>query len=200
MSKILVGVDRDNTLIKDPYGYFPYGIENWREKIEFCEGVLDGLKLLQGKNVFIAVISNQAGVARGYFELETVEEVNRLINEQLEENGIKPLPFFYCPYVDKEYAQRNGIPLDSPYVDDEKAKRRKPNKFMLEEAAEYYGFKLHELRIFTIGDKDTDVYTGLYAGGIGILVGPYKKGLDLRNVLFADNFYKASILITSGLQ
>ncbi len=203
MEKLAV-IDRDGTLIKDPYGYFPYKIPDWRNKIEFYEGVIEGLELLINNDVYLAVLTNQAGVARGLIEEEDVKAVNEFIRRIIfTQTGIV-VPFFYCIEVPSEYAQKYEIKRPELLRD---SKRRKPNIGMIREAAEHYG--LTNYTVYSIGDKATDILTGLNAGGIGILVktGEFEKYLNeiesLRRtnpnkVFIAQDFYEACELIVKN--
>jgi histidinol-phosphate phosphatase family protein len=198
----LVVIDRDGTLIKDPYGYFPHGFSNWRNNLEFYDRVFEGLKLLQESGIYLAVITNQSGVALGLIEERDVIDVNNAIAEEMEVRGIK-LPFFYCIEIPPEYAREHEIARRDLIKATE---RRKPGIGMVLEAARYYGIDGKEYQVFSIGDKDTDVLTGINAGGYGVLVktGEYESSLSHveelarlypERVFIAENFYQACELI-----
>jgi HAD superfamily hydrolase (TIGR01662 family) len=60
-------LDKDGTLIPD----IPYNVD--AEKITLQDGVIDGLKLLKKGGYIFVIISNQAGVARGYFKYDELQ-------------------------------------------------------------------------------------------------------------------------------
>ncbi|MCH7568225.1 MAG: HAD-IIIA family hydrolase [Nanoarchaeota archaeon] len=171
MSHILIGLDRDNTLIRDS-GYLGRD-DSWKRQLEFCQGVVDGLKILKSNPRFkIIVATNQAGVALGYFPPERTDEINRTIDDLLRDNGVVLDGWYSCPYVGKDYATERGIPLDSQWV--KETDMRKPGIGMLRQAASdlklYWDKLTREGKIFFIGDKPSDVETGLNAKGYGIFV------------------------------
>ena len=164
----LVGVDRDGTIIADR-GYLGRS-ESWRDEIQFLDGAISGLRRLKGLGFKVPVISNQAGVARGYFNIERVEEIHEHLDTLLKQKGVNLDGFYYCPSVDKDYAQKKGIPLDSQWV--EETEMRKPGIGMLKTAARRLCIPFNYLmgHIYFIGDKVSDVETGLNANGIGIFL------------------------------
>jgi D-glycero-D-manno-heptose 1,7-bisphosphate phosphatase len=174
MSKLpyAIGLDRDGLLIKDT-GYPGKG-EDWKSKIQIYPEVTEGLTLLRrapSSAVFVA--TNQAGVARGFFDERRIEVVNQFIQEQLTKNGSGVDGFIHCPWVDKRYAEKKSLLPSNSYVladDDPKLKLRKPGIGMLEEASRRFNFQWPTPLGFYAGDKLKDVQTALNAGWIGIYV------------------------------
>ncbi|MFC1954550.1 D-glycero-alpha-D-manno-heptose-1,7-bisphosphate 7-phosphatase, partial [Chloroflexota bacterium] len=109
----------------------------------------------------VIIITNQAGVARGYFTEETVREINRYVQESFAREGASIDMFYYCPHhvegIIEEYRK------DCCY--------RKPNPGMLNKAAKDFNINLKES--FVIGDKYSDIEAGYRAG--------------CRNILLRDN-------------
>lgn len=87
-----VFLDRDGTIIED-VGY-PHEIS----QIKFLPKVSEAIKLLNENAFKVIVVTNQAGVARGYFTEETVKEINRYIQESLAKQGAFLDNFYYCPH------------------------------------------------------------------------------------------------------
>ena len=85
-------LDRDGTIIVD-HGYIgsarPGRTHRRRRR---------GDRRLNRAGVPVAVVTNQAGVARGLYDISDVEEVHRYIAELLAEHGAHIDRFFYCPY------------------------------------------------------------------------------------------------------
>jgi len=166
--KYLIGLDRDGTINKD-VGYLGRD-KNWRDQIILLDGVAEGIKLLKSDSRFkVIVATNQAGVARGFFDLTRVEEVNREIDKRLRVEGAILDKWYYCPFVTEKYAIEKNIPAGNVWV--KNTSMRKPGIGMLEQAAKDLGTRLEDFTdIYYIGDKASDVQTGLNAGGRGILI------------------------------
>jgi len=62
------------------------------------EGVVEALKYLQEKNYLLIVISNQSGVAKNVYTIETVEQFHQKMIDKLAESGIKFSEIYYCPH------------------------------------------------------------------------------------------------------
>jgi D,D-heptose 1,7-bisphosphate phosphatase len=97
-----VFLDKDGTLIKN----IPYNVQPGR--IVLQEGAGDCLRTLRTLGYHILCISNQAGVAKGYFSEADLLPVNDKINELLQAQQVSIDGFYYCPHHDKgtvaEYA------------------------------------------------------------------------------------------------
>ncbi len=169
---ILVGLDRDNTLHYDDTNGFFGKDDDWRDNLALCDGVVDGLKVLKGdERIRLVVATNQSGVARGVLTEERVRKVNAHLDSMLRENGVQIDGWYYAPQVSHRYAERwrrRGVPYNEDYVTENHT--RKPRNSMLEQAAKDLGYPLDELQVYFIGDRSTDVETGLNANGSGILI------------------------------
>ncbi|MFH1211426.1 MAG: HAD-IIIA family hydrolase [Candidatus Woesearchaeota archaeon] len=189
MIKYLIALDRDGTINVDQ-GYTGSD-PGWREKFALMPNVISGLrKLLQIKDAKIVVVSNQVGVARGFVSLETVVEINRVLSGMLKAEGIELDGWFQCCYAPIDYAMKKGIPLDSPWIKD--TDLRKPDIGMLRQAAESFGMTLDDFSsIYTMGDKATDVQTGLNAGGKGIFLlnSSYPEEIAVTRALHSNLAY-----------
>ena len=164
---ILVMLDRDGTVIYDDEGYFGKN-DNWRDQIRFYEGASQMIKTL---NSFARVVvgTNQIGVARGFYGPERVKEVNQFIDALLKEQGAKIDGWYFSPYVERSWAEKNGLDLNTPWVLDSFPETRKPQIGMLRLAAADFKRDLSFYKkIFVIGDKLDDLNTALNAGGIGV--------------------------------
>jgi rfaE bifunctional protein nucleotidyltransferase chain/domain len=153
--EILVIIDRDGTLINNDD--FPGKNVSWKEKLQFNEAVLGYLSYLQTKyKTTKIVITNQAGVARGYFDCARVEEMNNYIHGILAEKGINIARWEYCPEVDAKYASlKKEIYFDSRYIKEET--KRKPSPVMVFYALEKLNRKKEDFsQIIVIGDKESD--------------------------------------------
>ena len=157
-----VFLDRDGVIIED-VGYL-----NECSRIKFLPRVSEAIKLLNKNGFKVIIVTNQAGVARGYFTEETVEEINRNTQESLAKQGAYIDKIYYCPHhiegIVEEYRKDCHC--------------RKPNPGMIEEAAAEFGIDLKNS--FVIGDKITDIEAGHRAGCKTILLAsespPNKEG------------------------
>ncbi|MFQ5453143.1 MAG: HAD-IIIA family hydrolase, partial [Candidatus Zixiibacteriota bacterium] len=138
-SKQAVLVDRDGTIIVDKHFLAD------PEMIEFEEGSIDALKIIQELGYKIVIISNQSGVARGLINIQSVEKVNARLMELLIEKQIFVDAFYYCPHFNQG--------MKSLYSKD--CNCRKPSAGMAEEAAFQFGLNLR--KSYVIGDKLDDV-------------------------------------------
>ena len=88
-----VFLDRDGTINVD-YGYvYQY------EKFDYIEGVTDALKMLQDMGYLLIIITNQSGVARGYYTQEDVELLHEKVCNDLQKKGITLTHIYYCPHL-----------------------------------------------------------------------------------------------------
>ena len=147
-----VFLDRDGVIIED-VGYL-----NECGGIKFLPRVSDAIKLLNKNGFKVIVVTNQSGVARGYFTEERVQEINRSTCESLAKQGAFIDRIYYCPH--------NVEGTVSKYVKD--CHCRKPNPGMIEEAAREFGIDVENS--FVVGDKICDIEAGRRVGCKTILL------------------------------
>ncbi|MBI4148483.1 HAD-IIIA family hydrolase [Candidatus Woesearchaeota archaeon] len=208
MATFFVGVDRDNTLVNDA-GYLGKD-SDWKRTLTFCSYALEGLRLLKADSrIKVVVATNQAGIARGHYGEDRAREVNQYIDFLLKSEGLNLDGVHFCPYVDRHYAVEKNLAPDNPWVI-EPCEFRKPGIGMLQQAAADLGMTLDQFdRIYFVGDKKTDVETGLNAGGTGILIKKSEKEsnavqqLALNHpgrVFWAENFQHAAEIIINDIK
>jgi len=90
-----VFLDRDGTVIVEKHFLSNPG------EIEFEKGAIEALKILKEHGFKIFIISNQSGVARGYFDINSVEKVNARLLELIADAGVKIDGIYYCPHHKK---------------------------------------------------------------------------------------------------
>ena len=145
-------LDKDGTLVRNvPYNISP-------ERIELAPGAEVGLPLLAAAGYRLVVISNQSGIARGYFNEDALDAVRRRISELLEGIGVQLDGFYYCPHHPAGSVADFALECDC----------RKPKPGLLVRAA-------HELDIelsssWMIGDILDDVEAGHSAGCNSLLL------------------------------
>jgi D,D-heptose 1,7-bisphosphate phosphatase len=148
-----VFLDRDGTLIANRhYGSDPDGIE-------LLDGVVEGLLKLRGAGYKLLLVSNQSGVARGYFDEGAVARMHDRLQRMLDLHGAALDGLEYCPH------HPEGVL--SPYAVE--CSCRKPAPGMLRRAARKHSVNLSAS--WMVGDIEADVEAGRRAGTRTVLVG-----------------------------
>jgi len=154
-------LDRDGTLNAD-FGYISSTAD-----IEWLPGVLQALQDLQSLGYRFIVVTNQSGVARGYFQAADVERIHRYMRSILQEEGIRDVRFLYCPHHPMGAVDRYRRTCSC----------RKPKPGMLLKGARRYGINLSAS--FMVGDRMKDKIAGMNSGCTGIRIGEYRWCRDL---------------------
>lgn len=152
-------LDRDGVINVD------HGYVSSINDFEWCDGVFEGLLKLKELGFELVIITNQSGIARGYYSEADFENLTKWMLAKLEKQGIPVLKVYHCPH--------------SPELCCE---CRKPKPGMILKAASELEIDLKNSIL--IGDKDSDIAAGLSAG-----VGKnFKLGKDfagLKEVAFS---------------
>jgi D,D-heptose 1,7-bisphosphate phosphatase len=139
-------LDKDGTVVRDvPYNADP-------TLIELAPGAVEGLRALSAAGYGLIVISNQSGVAHGYFAEPALDGVERRLQELLSEHGIRLDAFYYCPHHPNAAIERYRQVCEC----------RKPAPGLVLRAASEHRIDL--ARSWFIGDILTDVEAGRRAG------------------------------------
>ncbi len=85
-------LDRDGTIIVD------HGYVGSVDRVEFIDGAPDAIASFNRAGIPVAVVSNQAGVARGLYGIDDVALVHQHIEARLAQHGARIDLFLYCPY------------------------------------------------------------------------------------------------------
>ncbi|MFQ5441405.1 MAG: D-glycero-beta-D-manno-heptose 1,7-bisphosphate 7-phosphatase [Thermodesulfobacteriota bacterium] len=167
--KAAVFLDRDGTINVDT-GYIA-----GPEELRLIEGSARGLKALNDNGVKVVVITNQSGVARGFFTLKDVDAVNRRLAELLEKKGARFDALYYCPHHP-----------------DDSCECRKPGKGLVKRAAKEHG--IDPAISYVVGDRASDVELAAKIGAKGVLVktGPWQE--ELRKLSFAPALVAQDLL------
>lgn len=145
MDKRYVLLDRDGTIIADKhYLHDPDGVE-------LLPMAVEGLRRMQGLGFGLAVLTNQSGVGRGYYDEASVHACNRRMVELLAAQGVTIEGIYFCPH--------------EPEAD---CDCRKPRPGLMLQAAEELSFD--PAKGFMIGDKSADMGVGRATGATTILV------------------------------
>jgi D-glycero-D-manno-heptose 1,7-bisphosphate phosphatase len=147
-----VFLDKDGTIIPD----VPYNVDPARIHLE--NGVAEGMRLLKQAGYLLMVVSNQSGVAHGYFTEEDLILVERKLQQELKAAQASLDGFFYCPHHPDGTVAQYSFSCDC----------RKPKAGMLFKAAQKFNIDLS--RSWMIGDILNDVEAGNQAGCSTILI------------------------------
>lgn len=140
-------IDRDGTLIENQ------GDSNSINEINFKPHAIELLKFLQNNFYKIILITNQPGVAKGFFSISELEKFHDALQLKLIEEGIKPLnAIFYCPHHPEGGYEGEDITYKI------KCDCRKPSLGMINFAIEE--FNLNNSKFLFIGDSKADFQTG----------------------------------------
>jgi D-glycero-D-manno-heptose 1,7-bisphosphate phosphatase len=154
--------DRDNTLNIDR------GYTHKPEDLAWTPGAIEAVRDVNDAGWLAVVVTNQAGIGRGFYVVEQMEAFHRAMQGALAEAGAHIDAFYHCPYhpeaVEAEFRHPN-------HPD------RKPNPGMLEAARR--ALPIDWSRSVMIGDQPSDIAAGEAAGLTGVLY----TGGDLREMV-----------------
>jgi D-glycero-D-manno-heptose 1,7-bisphosphate phosphatase len=179
-----VFLDKDGTLVED----VPFNVDP--EKVRLLPGAGEGLRLLRDAGFAFVVVSNQSGVARGYFAEEALAEVERRVRGLLETEGILLARFCWCPHY----------PAGAVAAYARACACRKPEPGMLLRAAQELSIDL--AGSWMIGDRAEDVEAGRRAGCRTVWIADEARRPNGDNRPCADhtagNLLEAARLILAG--
>ncbi|MDB2700661.1 HAD family hydrolase [Alphaproteobacteria bacterium] len=139
-------LDRDGVINKD-FGY----VNKW-DDFELINGALEALQILTTNKFNIIIVTNQAGIAKGFYTENDFKKLTNQFENFCLNNNIKILHTFYCPH------HKDGV-IKKYAID---CKSRKPNSGMFFKAAKLYNIDLE--KAIMVGDNDTDIAASKGAG------------------------------------
>jgi D-glycero-D-manno-heptose 1,7-bisphosphate phosphatase len=138
-------LDRDGTLIAERnYLSDP-------DQVQLLPGVAEALRRLAAAGFSLVVVSNQSGIARGYFDRARLAEIHERLERLLEAEGVVLSGIYVCPHAPADDCQC-----------------RKPRPGMVTAAAAALGFD--PAQAWVVGDKPCDIDLGRGVGARTILV------------------------------
>ena len=184
-----VFLDRDGTMnVEVNYLHRP-------EDLVLIPGTAEAVRMLNEAGYRVVVVTNQAGVARGYYSEEDVVKLHAYMNQLLGEQGAHVDAFYYCPHHPE-----HGI---GEYK--KTCHCRKPETGMFEQAEQETPGGIDKEHSYMIGDKLLDTEAGRRFGVPGILVGTgygaeiRKKEKEEKNYdYYAENLLEAARGIVDG--
>jgi D-glycero-D-manno-heptose 1,7-bisphosphate phosphatase len=183
-----VFLDRDGTIIEE-VGYL-----DRPERVEFFPWTIDAIRVLNRAGLATVLVSNQSGIARGFFTESVVDDVHRRMAEMLAAGGAHIDAYYYCPH------HPDGRVAGLARVCD----CRKPARGLVDRAVAEFG--VDPGRSFVVGDRWLDVGLARTVGAKGVLVrtgygdSEERKPPDnLRADVVVDNLIAASSWILGTL-
>lgn len=148
-----VFLDRDGTInVEVNYLFRP-------QDFRFIPGCVEAIKTFHELDYKVIVVTNQAGVARGYYTERDVNILHEYVDRLLNAQGTWVDAYYYCPHHEEGIIPAYSVGC----------KCRKPKTGMIERAAKDFNLDLSASMI--VGDKEIDVLTGKNASiGHKILV------------------------------
>jgi D-glycero-D-manno-heptose 1,7-bisphosphate phosphatase len=122
------------------------------EDFEFTSNSIQGIKRLIEYGYQIIIVTNQAGIAKGYYTIHDYELLTEWYRGELAKYGINILDIFYCPHHPEGSVAEFSIECTC----------RKPNSGMLDFAASKYNIDINKSLL--IGDKESDLLAGMKFG------------------------------------
>jgi len=134
-------LDRDGVINIDK-GYL-YKIED----VEFCEAIFEVCQKYQRDGYIIVIVTNQSGIARGYYSQKQFDTLSEWMIDQFAQKGVQIAKIYHCPHL--------------PTIDKE-CQCRKPKAGMLFKAAKELDISLEKSTL--IGDNSSDIEAAKNAG------------------------------------
>jgi len=185
--KRAIFLDRDGVISPDDFGYLSNP-----EEYHLYPYTIEALKIFKELNFLLFVVTNQSGIARGYFTIDDLEKVLAKMRSLLSAGGIELDGVYYSPYY------KDGIvpPYNIDHID------RKPGIGMFKKAYSEFHFQIEGS--YMIGDRISDLGFGRNAHlkNILLLTGNGEKDFikiletdDLRPDFVCENLLTAAKLI-----
>lgn len=143
-----VFLDRDGVINLD-HGYI-----HQPELFDFIDGVFDACRHFQELGYLLVVVTNQSGIARGYYNEEDFAVLTSWMRQQFAQHGVKITAVYYCPHHLEQGQAPYNIDCDC----------RKPKPGLFEQAQRDY--HIDPSQSIMIGDKISDM-DAARAAGIG---------------------------------
>jgi D,D-heptose 1,7-bisphosphate phosphatase len=146
-------LDRDGTIIVD------HGYVGSIDRVDFIDGAADAIARFNRAGIPVVVITNQAGVARGFYGIEDVERVHEHIARRLAEHGAHIDLYLYCPY--------HPAGVVGPFARTSEDRKPRPGMARAAEAA----LNLDLSSSWVVGDRPEDIGLADAVGASAVYLG-----------------------------
>jgi len=170
MAEIAVFLDRDGTIARDVH--YCCRVEDF----EILPTVSQAIRLLNQHGFKVIVVTNQSGIARGYFTDEALFHIHQYMKDELARYGAHVDAIYYCPHHPDDGCQC-----------------RKPKPALLLSAAKELGIDLS--RSYTVGDGEMDIKAGRAASCRTVLV---TTGHNEKKEIAESSDYIANTLLEAA--
>lgn len=175
-----VFLDRDGTInIDKDYLYRT-------EDFEYLPGAVEGLRFFQERDFLLIVVTNQSGIARGYYTEEDYLALNKWMKEDLAKHGVKITASYYCPHLPDAPVSKYAIDCDC----------RKPGTGLYYRAAKDWNIDLDSS--IAIGDRLRDLSICETTGCRGILFGSTNVEENISERIQRAATWKDVIISSNG--
>ena len=147
-----VFLDRDGTLIEE-VGYL-----DRPDRVTLYPYATDAVRALNRAGIRVVMVTNQSGVARGFFSEAVVEQVHGHIADLLAAGGAHIDAYYYCPHHPDGCVAGYAVHCEC----------RKPGRALVDRAVQELG--VDPARSFAVGDRWADIGLARTIGGRGVLV------------------------------
>lgn len=171
MSKKILFIDRDGTIIKEPKDNFQV---DSLEKLSFEKGVIEALIKLKSYGFTFVMVTNQDGLGTKSFPKENFDLAHEKMLDTLNSCGIEFKDIFICPHFENENCEC-----------------RKPKTKMLDEYIKYALYDKEQS--FVIGDRKTDMLLAKNLGVEGILYDEKTSWQDIQEYILS-HFRRAKVV------
>ena len=152
MNNKAVFLDSDGTINKDKH--YLYKVSEF----EYLEGVIGGLKKLYDYGFILVIITNQSGIARGYYSEADYYSLDAWMKKDLNDKGIEIKASYFCPHLPNGIVPRYSTECGC----------RKPKTELFWKAAKDLNIDMN--RSYAVGDKLRDLCICEESGVKGILL------------------------------
>lgn len=185
MQNKAIFLDRDGTINIDKH--YLYRIEDF----EFVPGTLKGLRMLYEAGYKLILITNQSGIARGYFSEEDYQTLNSWLQQRLVENNSPLTASYYCPHLPDANIVEYKMNCEC----------RKPKLGLFMKAVKDWDIDLS--LSYAIGDRLRDCSICNSSNCQGFLVGNTEdnqdiekvKSCEIKNIRYAQDLLQAANII-----
>jgi D-glycero-D-manno-heptose 1,7-bisphosphate phosphatase len=152
LKKPAVFIDRDGT-VNEQMGYI-----NHLDRFVLLPEVGKAIRLLNDAGYLAIIVSNQSGVARGYFPIDLVHRVHEKMKDLVKEDGAILDGIYFCPHYPNGKVPPYGMVCDC----------RKPEIGLIGEACKSFDIDMENS--YVVGDRCTDIEMAHKAGLKGVMV------------------------------